>query len=108
MFRELQTKMKITKHRLTEIIKEEVTKALLKEGFLDKLAGVIDPNKSSDRAAEAMEAVEQNLEDPSFAEWLGGELGTGSDTETVFDAVQQNINTPDFVDWLYDELGLGG
>jgi len=61
-----------------------------------------------DKSVEVWEAVQQNVEEPSFAAWLGKELGSGPDPEYVMDAVQQNLNNQDFVVWLYDELGLGG
>ena len=63
---------------------------------------------AEDKSVEVWEAVQQNVEEPSFAAWLGKELGSGPDPEYVMDAVQQNLSDSNFVDWLYDELGLGG
>jgi len=84
--------MKITKRQLRRIIREGVQ--MLRE--------------QTDKSTAVWEAVQQNVEEPSFAAWLGEELGSGSDPEYVMDAVQQNLNNQDFVAWLYDELGLGG
>ncbi len=81
--------MKITKQQLRRIIKEEISQ--LRE----------------DKSITVMDAVQQNVDEPSFAEWLGGKLGSGPDPEMVMDAVQQNLNSPEFVDWLYNELGMG-
>ena len=61
-----------------------------------------------DKSAAVWEAVQQNVEEPSFAEFLGKELETGPDPEMIMDAVQQNLNDPRFVDWLYKELALDG
>ena len=119
--------MKITKRQLRRIIKE----AIDKDFFVDREANphdggmygepeggwVDDPaamgrsqwmGAEEDKSVEVWEAVQQNVEEPSFAAWLGKELGSGPDPEYVMDAVQQNLNNQDFVAWLYDELGLGG
>jgi len=61
-----------------------------------------------DKSVEVWEVVQQNVEEPSFAEFLGKELETGPDPEMIMDAVQQNLNDPRFVDWLYKELSLDG
>ena len=100
--------MKITKQLLTEMVRKELQKEGFMDSVLDKLAGVVDPSQLSDKAVEVMEAVEQSLDEPSFAKWLGEILGSGSDPEYVLDAVQRNLKDSEFVDWLYDELGLGG
>ncbi len=89
-----KTLMKITKRQLRRIIKEAWT----------SFASEVNDAKGT----EVWEAVQQNVEEPSFAKWLGEELGSGPDPEYVMDAVQQNLSDSNFVDWLYDELGLGG
>ena len=113
--------MKITKLQLRRIIREAVTaddekrsreywataqgretaKSMTRPG---SFASEVTDAKGT----EVWEAVQQNVEEPSFAKWLGEELGSGPDPEYVMDAVQQNLNDSGFVDWLYDELGLGG
>ena len=120
--------MKITKGQLRRIIREAVTaddekrsreywatpqgretaKSMTRP---DDPAAMGPPQwmgAEEDKSVEVWEAVQQNVEEPSFAAWLGEELGSGPDPEYVMDAVQQNLNNQDFVAWLYDELGLGG
>ena len=107
--------MKITKRQLKRIIRE----AFDEDFFVDREANPHDGGMhgepeggwdapTEDKSVEVWEAVQQNVEEPSFAAWLGKELGSGPDPEYVMDAVQQNLNNQDFVAWLYDELGLGG
>ena len=107
--------MKISKRQLRRIIKE----AFDKDFFVDREANPHDGGMygepeggwmgpSEDKSVEVWEAMQQNVEEPSFAAWLGKELGSGPDPEYVMDAVQQNLNNQDFVAWLYDELELGG
>ena len=61
-------KMKITKRQLRRIIKEEKTKLLHETGHnLDH----------ETKATMVMEAVQQNLNDPNFVNWLFEELGMG-------------------------------
>jgi hypothetical protein len=60
--------MKITKHQLRRIIKEEKAKLLREYG---------DDLDHETKAAMVMEAVQQNLNDPNFINWLFEELGMG-------------------------------
>ena len=60
--------MKITKRQLRQIIKEEKAKLLRESG------GDLDHET---KAAMVMEAVQQNLNDPNFVNWLFEELGMG-------------------------------
>ena len=61
--------MKINKRELRKIIKEEKAK-LLRE-FGDNL-------DHETKATMVMEAVQQNLNDPNFVNWLFEELGLGA------------------------------
>ena len=61
--------MKITKNQLRRIIKEE--KARLLREFGDGL-------DHETKASMVMEAVQQNLNDPNFVNWLFEELGIGA------------------------------
>ncbi len=61
--------MKISKRQLRQIIKEEKAKLLRETGHeLDHQT----------KAAMVMEAVQQNLNDPNFVNWLFEELGMGA------------------------------
>tara|TARA_B100000029_G_scaffold373178_1_gene367371 strand:+ start:1783 stop:1968 length:186 start_codon:yes stop_codon:yes gene_type:complete len=60
--------MKITKRQLRRIIKEEKAKLLREYG---------DDLDHETKAAMVMEAVQQNLNDPNFINWLFEELGMG-------------------------------
>ena len=113
--------MKITKRQLRRIIREAVTAddekrsreywatAQGRETAKSMTKPDTEPGGSlQDKSTEVWEAVQQNVEESSFAKWLGEELGSGPDPEYIMDAVQQNLNDSDFVDWLYGELGLGG
>ena len=60
--------MKITKRQLRRIIKEEKVRLLQETGHnLDH----------ETKATMVMEAVQQNLNDPNFVNWLFEELGMG-------------------------------
>ena len=110
--------MKITKRQLRRIIREawsEEDEKRSREYWAEPRNEDPDPaamgpdhwvGAAEDKSVEVWEAVQQNVEEPSFAAWLGKELGSGPDPEHVMDAVQQNLNNQDFVVWLYDELGL--
>jgi hypothetical protein len=112
--------MRITKRQLRRIVREEIIReswsASDDREETSRMAppgGSYAPHEDPDgpgaaKDTEVWEAVQQNVEEPSFAEWLGEELGSGPDPEMVMDAVQQNLNDSGFVDWLYNELGLGG
>ena len=105
--------MKITKRQLKRIIKEEVQilREQLEDDPADPMGGSWDAplmGDEEDKSVEVWEAIQQNVEEPSFAEFLGKELETGPDPEIIMDAVQQNLNDPKFVDWLYKELSLDG
>ena len=120
--------MKITKRQLRRIIREAVTAedekrsreywatAQGRETAKSLTTPDADPaamgppqwmGATEDKSVEVWEAVQQNVEEPSFAKWLGEELGSGPDPEYIMDALQQNLNNQDFVVWLYGELGLG-
>jgi len=60
--------MKLTKSQLIKIIKEEKTRLLREFG---------DDLNHETKAAMVVEAVQQNLNDPSFVNWLFEELGLG-------------------------------
>jgi|TARA_R110001583_G_scaffold21333_2_gene81022 hypothetical protein len=60
--------MKITKRQLRQIIKEEKAKLLRESG------GDLDHET---KAAMVMEAVQQNLFNPDFVNWLFEDLGLG-------------------------------
>ena len=62
------TKMKLTKSQLRKIIREEKTRLLREFG---------DDLNHETKATMVMEAVQQNLNDPSFVNWLFKELGLG-------------------------------
>ena len=105
--------MKITKRQLRRIIREAWTEEDEQRSRAhwatprNEDPGSFASEVTDAKGTEVWEAVQQNVEEPSFAKWLGEELGSGPDPEYVMDAVQQNLNSPDFVDWLYNELGLG-
>ena len=61
--------MKITKSQLKQIIKEE------KDRLLRESGGGLDHET---KATMVMEAVQQNLNDPNFVNWLFEELGMGA------------------------------
>ncbi len=61
-------KMKITKRQLRRIIREEKTR-LLRESS--------DDLDHETKASMVMEAVQQNLNDVNFVNWLFEELGMG-------------------------------
>ena len=60
--------MKITKNQLRKIIKEEKAKLLREFG---------DDLDHETKATMVMEAVQQNLNDVNFVNWLFEELGMG-------------------------------
>ena len=60
--------MKITKRQLRRIIKEEKSKLLREFG---------DDLDYETKATMVMEAVQQNLNDTNFVNWLFEELGLG-------------------------------
>ena len=60
--------MKLTKSQLIKIIREEKTKLLREFG---------DDLNHETKATMVMEAVQQNLNDPNFVNWLFEELGLG-------------------------------
>ena len=60
--------MKLTKSQLRKIIREEKTRLLREFG---------DDLNHETKATMVMEAVQQNLNDPSFVNWLFKELGLG-------------------------------
>ena len=60
--------MKLTKSQLIKIIKEEKTRLLREFG---------DDLNHETKATMVMEAVQQNLNDPNFVNWLFEELGLG-------------------------------
>ena len=61
--------MKITKRQLRRIIKEEKAKLLREFG---------DDLDHETKASMVMEAVQQNLNDVNFVNWLFEELGMGA------------------------------
>ena len=61
--------MKITKRQLRRIIREEKTRLIREFG------GDLDHET---KATMVMEAVQQNLNDPNFVNWLFEELGMGA------------------------------
>ena len=77
--------MKITKRLLKRIIREEKRKIL--ESFDDDQYGYGPP-------------VEDASENDS-------NLDRETKASMVMEAVQQNLNNHDFVNWLFEELGLG-
>ena len=60
--------MKLTKSQLIKIIREEKTRLLREFG---------DDLNHETKAAMVVEAVQQNLNDPNFVNWLFEELGLG-------------------------------
>ena len=62
------TKMKLTKSQLRKIIREEKTRLLREFG---------DDLNHETKATMVMEAVQQNLNDQNFVNWLFEELGLG-------------------------------
>ena len=60
--------MKLTKSQLIKIIREEKTRLLREFG---------DDLNHETKATMVMEAVQQNLNDPNFVNWLFEELGLG-------------------------------
>ena len=68
--------MKIPKKRLKRIIREEHDKVqrAKKDRLLRESGSDLDHDT---KASMVLEAVQQNLNDPNFINWLFDELGTG-------------------------------